>query len=112
MVPWLYEHFGNPASRSHAFGWDAEEAVEQARAEVAQLVNADAREIIWTSGATEYDNLAIKGAAAQQAGRGRHIVTVETEHKAVIDTRAQIAIQGFELKYLDVHPTRDRKSIV
>src|SRR3546814_9578771 len=80
MVPWLYEHFGNPASRSHAFGWDAEEAVEQARAEVAQLVNADAREIIWTSGATESDNLAIKGAAAQQAGQiGRaHVCTPVT----------------------------------
>src|SRR3546814_10016594 len=82
MVPWLYEQFGNPASRSHAYGWDAEEAVELARAQVAQLVNADPREIIWTSGATESNNLAIKGAAHAYAARGKHIVTVKTEHKA------------------------------
>jgi len=104
MIPWLYERFGNPASSSHAYGWDAEEAVEQARADVAQLVNADAREIVWTSGATESDNLAIKGVAAQYASRGRHIVTVKTEHKAVLDTCAHLQRQGFELTYLDVRP--------
>lgn len=102
MVPWLYERFGNPASNSHPYGWDAEEAVEQARAQVARLVNADAREIIWTSGATESDNLAIKGAAGAYSGRGKHIVTVKTEHKAVLDTCHQLERQGFELTYLDV----------
>lgn len=104
MVPWLYERFGNPASRSHALGWDAEEAVEHARAQVARLVNADAREIIWTSGATESDNLALKGAAAQYASRGRHIVTVKTEHKAVLDTCHELERQGFEVTFLDVGP--------
>jgi cysteine desulfurase len=104
MVPWLYERFGNPASRSHALGWDAEEAVEHARTQVAQLVNADAREIIWTSGATESDNLALKGAAAQYASRGRHIVTVKTEHKAVLDTCHELERQGFEVTFLDVGP--------
>lgn len=102
MVPWLYENFGNPASRSHAYGWDAEEAVEQARAEVAALVNADPREIIWTSGATESDNLAIKGAAHFYAGRGKHIITVKTEHKAVLDPCRELERQGFEVTYLDV----------
>src|SRR3546814_4209565 len=102
MVPWLYEQFGNPASRSHAYGWDAEEAVELARAQVAQLVNADPREIIWTSGATESNNLAIKGAAHAYAARGKHIVTVKTEHKAVLDTCRELERQGFELTYLDV----------
>jgi cysteine desulfurase len=102
MVPWLYEQFGNPASRSHAFGWEAEEAVEQARADVAQLVNADPREIVWTSGATESNNLAIKGAANFYAGRGKHIITVKTEHKAVLDTCRELERQGFELTYLDV----------
>lgn len=102
MVPWLYERFGNPASNSHPYGWDAEEAVEQARAQVARLVNADAREIIWTSGATESDNLAIKGAAGAYSDRGKHIVTVKTEHKAVLDTCHQLERQGFELTYLDV----------
>ena len=102
MVPWLYEHFGNPASRSHAFGWEAEEAVEQARAEVAALVNADPREIIWTSGATESDNLAIKGAAGFYGSKGKHIITVKTEHKAVLDTCRELERQGFELTYLDV----------
>ncbi|HUH86976.1 MAG TPA: IscS subfamily cysteine desulfurase [Pusillimonas sp.] len=102
MVPWLYENFGNPASRSHAYGWDAEEAVEQARSEVAQLINADPREIIWTSGATESDNLAIKGAAHFYSGRGKHIVTVKTEHKAVLDTCRELERQGFEVTYLDV----------
>src|SRR5690606_5705319 len=102
MVPWLYENFGNPASRSHAFGWTAEEAVEQARAEVAALVNADPREIIWTSGATESDNLALKGAAHFYAERGKHIITVKTEHKAVLDTCRELERQGFEVTYLDV----------
>ncbi|WP_144633513.1 IscS subfamily cysteine desulfurase [Bordetella genomosp. 13] len=102
MVPWLYENFGNPASRSHAFGWDAEEAVEKAREEVAKLVNADPREIVWTSGATESDNLAIKGAANFYAERGKHIITVKTEHKAVLDTCRELERQGFEVTYLDV----------
>jgi cysteine desulfurase len=102
MVPWLYEHFGNPASRSHAYGWDAEEAVELARSQVAQLVNADPREIIWTSGATESNNLALKGAAQAYAGRGKHIVTIRTEHKAVLDTCRELERQGFEVSYLDV----------
>ena len=102
MVPWLYEHFGNPASRSHVYGWDAEEAVELARSQVAQLVNADPREIIWTSGATESNNLALKGAAQAYAGRGKHIITVRTEHKAVLDTCRELERQGFEVSYLDV----------
>lgn len=102
MVPWLYENFGNPASRSHAFGWDAEEAVENARNEVAKLVNADPREIIWTSGATESNNLAIKGAANFYASRGKHVITVKTEHKAVLDTCRELERQGFEVTYLDV----------
>ena len=83
MIPWLYEHAGNPASRSHAYGWEAEEAVERAREQVASLVNADPREIVWTSGATESNNLAIKGAAGFYAERGKHIITIKTEHKAV-----------------------------
>lgn len=102
MVPWLYEHFGNPASRSHAFGWEAEAAVEQARADVAELVNADPREIIWTSGATESNNLAIKGAAHFYAERGKHVITVKTEHKAVLDPCRELERQGFEVTYLDV----------
>lgn len=102
MIPWLFENFGNPASRSHAFGWEAEDAVENARAEVAKLVNADPREIIWTSGATESDNLAIKGAANFYAGRGKHIITVKTEHKAVLDTCRELERQGFEVSYLGV----------
>ncbi|WP_353146192.1 IscS subfamily cysteine desulfurase [Pollutimonas bauzanensis] len=105
MVPWLYEQFGNPASRSHAYGWDAEEAVELARAEVAKLVNADPREIVWTSGATESNNLALKGAASFYSGRGKHIVTVKTEHKAVLDTCRELERQGFEVTYLDVLDT-------
>lgn len=102
MVPWLYEQFGNPASSSHSYGWEAEEAVEGARAEVAKLLNADPREIVWTSGATESDNLAIKGAAGFYASRGKHIITVKTEHKAVLDTCHELERQGFEVSYLDV----------
>ncbi|HCN71813.1 MAG: IscS subfamily cysteine desulfurase [Pusillimonas sp.] len=102
MVPWLYEHYGNPASRSHAFGWAAEEAVEQARAQVAELINADPREIIWTSGATESINLAIKGAAQFYAQRGKHIITLKTEHKATLDTCRELERQGYEVTYLDV----------
>ncbi|TAL78692.1 MAG: IscS subfamily cysteine desulfurase [Burkholderiaceae bacterium] len=102
MVPWLYEQFGNPASRTHSYGWDAEEAVELARGEVAALVNADAREVIWTSGATESDNLAIKGAAHFYSGKGKHIITLKTEHKAVLDTCHELERQGFEVTYLDV----------
>lgn len=102
MVPWLFERFGNPASRSHSIGWDADEAVERARGEVAQLVNADPREIVWTSGATESNNLAIKGAANFYAERGKHIVTIKTEHKAVLDTCRELERQGFEVTYLNV----------
>ena len=102
MVPWLFEHFGNPASRSHAYGWEAEEAVERARDQVAALVNADPREIIWTSGATESNNLAIKGAAGFYAERGKHIITVKTEHKAVLDPCRELERQGFEVTYLNV----------
>ena len=102
MIPWLREHFGNPASRSHAWGWEAEEAVEKARAQVAELIGADPREIIWTSGATESNNLALKGAAQFYKGRGKHIVTVKTEHKAVLDTVRELERQGFEATYLDV----------
>ncbi|MDH4061070.1 MAG: IscS subfamily cysteine desulfurase [Aquincola sp.] len=102
MVPWLREHFGNPASRSHAWGWEAEEAVEQARRQVAELVGADPREIVWTSGATESNNLALKGAAHFYKTRGKHIVTVKTEHKAVLDTVRELERQGFEATYLDV----------
>ncbi len=102
MIPWLREHFGNPASRSHAWGWEAEEAVEKARADVAALINADPREIVWTSGATESNNLALKGAAHFYASRGKHLVTVKTEHKAVLDTMRELERQGFEVTYLDV----------
>ena len=102
MLPWLTQHFGNPASTSHSWGWEASEAVEQARAQVAALVHADPREIVWTSGATESDNLALKGVAEFHAGRGRHIVTVRTEHKAVLDTCQALEQQGFEVTYLDV----------
>src|SRR5210317_976581 len=93
--------FGNPASRSHVFGWQADEAVEEARRNVAALVNADAREIIWTSGATESDNLAIKGAAHFYKKKGRHIVTLKTEHKAVLDSCRQLEREGFEVTYLE-----------
>ncbi|UJB33963.1 IscS subfamily cysteine desulfurase [Chromobacterium sp. Beijing] len=102
MIPYLYEKFGNPASRSHSFGWDAEEAVENARAEVAKLINADSKEIVWTSGATESDNLAIKGAAHFYKSKGKHLITVKTEHKAVLDTMRELERQGFEVTYLGV----------
>ncbi|WGZ93522.1 MAG: IscS subfamily cysteine desulfurase [Candidatus Thiothrix putei] len=96
--------FGNPASKSHAFGWAAEEAVEQARHDVAALINADAKEIVWTSGATESNNLAIKGAAHFNERRGKHIITCKTEHKAVLDTCRQLEREGFEVTYLDPEP--------
>ena len=102
MIPYLREQFGNPASRSHSYGWAAERAVEEARENVAALVNADPREIIWTSGATESDNLAIKGAAHFYKSKGKHIVTVKTEHKAVLDTCRELEREGFEVTYLDV----------
>ena len=102
MIPWLREHFGNPASRSHAWGWEAEAAVEKARAEVAGLINADPREIVWTSGATESNNLALKGAAQFYKSRGKHLITVKTEHKAVLDTMRELERQGFDVTYLDV----------
>lgn len=102
MIPWLREHFGNPASRSHAWGWEAEEAVEKARQNVADLIGADPREIVWTSGATESNNLAIKGAAHFYATKGKHLITVKTEHKAVLDTMRELERQGFEVTYLDV----------
>lgn len=102
MVPWLYENYGNPASRSHSIGWAAEEAVERAREEVAKLVNADPREIVWTSGATESINLAVKGAANFYHQRGKHIITLKTEHKATLDTCRELERQGFEVTYLNV----------
>jgi cysteine desulfurase len=102
MIPWLREHFGNPASRSHAWGWEAEAAVEKARAEVAELIGADPREIVWTSGATESNNLALKGAAHFYKSKGKHLITVKTEHKAVLDTMRELERQGFEVTYLDV----------
>jgi cysteine desulfurase len=104
MIPWLREHFGNPASRSHAWGWEAEAAVEKARSQVADLIGADPREIVWTSGATESNNLALKGAAQFYKSKGRHIITVKTEHKAVLDTCRELERQGFEVSYLDVQP--------
>ncbi len=102
MIPWLREHFGNPASRSHAWGWEAEAAVETARTQVADLIGADPREIVWTSGATESNNLALKGAAQFYKSKGKHIITVKTEHKAVLDTCRELERQGFEVTYLDV----------
>ena len=104
MIPYLTEKFGNPASRSHAFGWEADEAVELAREQVASLVNADAKEIVWTSGATEANNLAIKGAAHFYQGKGKHIVTMKIEHKAVIDTVRELEREGFSATYLDPEP--------
>jgi cysteine desulfurase len=102
MIPYLTEHFGNPASRSHAFGWKAEEAVEEARGHVAALIGADPREIVWTSGATEGNNLAIKGAAQFYKTKGKHLITQKTEHKATLDTMRELERQGFECTYLNV----------
>ena len=102
MIPWLRENFGNPASRTHVYGWDAEAAVEKGRQQVADLIGADSREIVWTSGATESINLAIKGAAQFYKTRGKHLITVKTEHKAVLDTVRELERQGFEATYLDV----------
>ena len=102
MVPWLYEHFGNAASRSHAWGWEAEKAVETAREQVADLIGADPREIVWTSGATESTNLALKGAAHFYKGKGKHLITLKTEHKATLDTMRELERQGFEVTYHDV----------
>src|SRR6202790_4563402 len=104
MIPYLREQFGNPASRSHSYGWDAERAVEEAREQVAALVNADPREIVWTSGATESDNLAIKGAAHFYRTKGKHLITMKTEHKAVLDTMRELEREGFEVSYLDPEP--------
>ncbi len=101
MIPYLTESYGNPASRSHPYGWTAEKAVENAREEVAKLVNADPREIVWTSGATESDNLAIKGAANFYSGKGKHIITLATEHKAVIDPVRELERQGFTATFLE-----------
>ena len=102
MIPWLREHFGNPASRSHAWGWEAEAVVEKSREQVAALINADPREIVWTSGATESINLALKGAAQFYKSRGKHIVTLKTEHKATLDSVRELERQGFDATYLDV----------
>jgi len=102
MIPYLTEQFGNPASRSHAFGWESEKAVEEAREEVARLVNCDAKEIVWTSGATESINLALKGAANFYKDKGKHLVTLKTEHKATLDTMRELERAGFEVTYLDV----------
>jgi cysteine desulfurase len=104
MVPYLSQHFGNPASRSHSFCWQAEKAVEEAREQVAALVNADPKEIVWTSGATESDNLAIKGVAHFYQDKGKHIITSKTEHKAVLDTCRHLEREGFEVTYLDPEP--------
>ena len=104
MIPYLTELFGNPASRSHAFGWETEKAVEEAREHVAALVNCDPKELVWTSGATESINLALKGAAHFYKDRGRHLVTVKTEHKATLDTMRELEREGFEVTYLDVQP--------
>ncbi len=104
MIPYLTEHFGNPASRSHSFGWDAERAVEEARSNVADLVNCDPKEIVWTSGATEAINLALKGAAHFYKDKGKHLITVQTEHKATLDTMRDLEAEGFEVTYLDVLP--------
>lgn len=101
MIPFLTEMFGNPASRSHVYGWDADQAVEEAREHVARLVNADSREIVWTSGATESNNLALKGAAHFYKAKGKHLITVKTEHKAIIDTCRELEREGFEVTYLD-----------
>jgi len=102
MIPWLTQNFGNPASRSHPFGWEAEEAVEDARKNVADLVNCDPRELVWTSGATESINLALKGAAHFYKDKGKHLITVKTEHKATLDTMRELEREGYEVTYLDV----------
>ena len=104
MIPYITEHFGNPASRSHSFGWTAEKAVEEAREEVAKLVNADPREIVWTSGATESNNLAIKGASHFYSTKGKHVLTIATEHKAVIDAIRELEREGFTATYLEPEP--------
>jgi len=104
MIPYLTDHFGNPASRSHSFGWETEKAVEEAREEVAKLVNCDPKELVWTSGATESINLAVKGAANFYKEKGKHLITVKTEHKATLDTMRELERQGFEVTYLDVLP--------
>src|SRR5205823_9038127 len=104
MIPYLTENFGNPASRSHSFGWSAEKAVEEARENVAALVNCDPRELVWTSGATESINLALKGAAHFYKDRGKHLVTVKTEHKATLDTMRELEREGYEVTYLYVEP--------
>ena len=102
MLPYMTEMFGNPASNSHAYGWEAEEAVEEARKNIADLINADSKEIVFTSGATESNNLAIKGAAHFYQSKGKHLITVKTEHKAVLDTMRELERQGFEVTYLGV----------
>ena len=102
MMPYLTDVFGNPASRSHAYGWAAEKAVDEARSEVAALINADPREIVWTSGATEADNLALKGAAHFYKDKGRHLITQKTEHKAILDSMRHLESEGYEVTYLDV----------
>jgi cysteine desulfurase len=102
MIPFLTEHFGNPASRSHAYGWETEDAVEEAREQVAALVGCDAKEIVWTSGATESINLAVKGAAQFYKDKGKHLITVKTEHKATLDTMRELERNGFEVTYMDV----------
>ena len=104
MIPYLTEHFGNASSRSHAYGWESEKGVEEARGHVAALINADPREIVWTSGATEGNNLAIKGAAQFYKTKGKHIITQKTEHKAVLDSCRELERQGFEVTYLDPEP--------
>jgi cysteine desulfurase len=104
MIPYLSEHFGNPASRSHVFGWKAEEAVEEAREQVAALVRCEAKDLVWTSGATESINLALKGAAEFYKTKGKHLVTVKTEHKATLDSMRELERRGFEVTYLDVQP--------
>ena len=104
MIPYITEHFGNPASRSHSFGWTAEKAVQEAREEVAKLVNADPREIVWTSGATESNNLAIKGASHFYSTKGKHVLTIATEHKAVIDAVRELEREGFTATYLEPEP--------
>jgi cysteine desulfurase len=105
MIPYLTEMFGNPASRSHAYGWETDDAVEEAREQVAKLVNCEAKEIVWTSGATESNNLAIKGAAHFYKTKGKHLITLKTEHKAVLDTMRELEREGYEVTYLEVEPS-------